>query len=101
MVPVSFIVQATDALSPSTAVVLTSAMSSEPDNGPNEGDQPHDLQGWLVGTADTSGFVRAERSGTGPGRIYSFEFEARDQAGNVASCGVDTVRVPHRPGESD
>jgi hypothetical protein len=100
MVPVSVIVQATDALSPSTAVVLASAMSSEPD-GLNEGDQPHDLQGWVVGTADTSGFVRAERSGTGPGRIYSFEFEARDQAGNVASCGVDSVRVPHRRGESD
>jgi hypothetical protein len=50
-----------------------------------------------VGTADTTGFVRAERSATGPGRVYSFRFETRDTAGNVAAC-VSTVTVPHAVG---
>jgi hypothetical protein len=43
--------------------------------------------------------VRAERSGKGAGRVYSFEFESRDQAGNVATCGVASVTVPHSNGK--
>jgi hypothetical protein len=97
MVPVSFTVNAVDAVSGPVGFVLASATSSEPDNGLGDGDQENDLQGWVVGTPDTAGFVRAERSAHGSGRIYSFRFESRDAAGNVATCGVSTVTVPRTP----
>ncbi len=95
MVPVSFDVSAVDALSGPGGFVLRSATSSEPDTGLGEGDQPHDLQGWEIGTADAAGFVRAERSPKGPGRVYRFAFESRDAAGNIGSCGAATATVPH------
>ena len=93
MVPVSFSVVVTDGASGTPGFVLTSATSNEPDNGVGDGDQPNDLQGWILGTPDTTGLVRAERSARGSGRIYSFQFEARDAAGNVATCGVATAPV--------
>ena len=99
MVPVSFAVSATDAFSGPTAFVLTSATSSERDSGLGQGDQPHDLQGWQIGTADTAGFVRAERLSKGPGRTYSFVYESRDQAGNAGSCTAATTTVPHAIGK--
>ena len=100
LVPVSFLVKATDSLSGATSVfTLASATSSEPDNGVGDGDQPNDLQGWTVGTPDTSGFVRAERSGRGPGRVYSFRYESHDAAGNVATCVVSTAIVAHASGK--
>jgi NHL repeat len=99
LVPVSFAVAASDALSGAGTFVLTSATSSEPDNGLGDGDQPNDLQGWALGTADRSGFVRAERSGKGPGRVYSFRYESRDAAGNVATCVASTAIVPHGSGK--
>jgi hypothetical protein len=97
MVPVSFAVTATDSMAGTTAFVLASATSSEPDNGLGDGDQPRDLQGWVVGTPDAAGFVRAERAAAGPGRVYRFRFETRDAAGNLAAC-VSTVTVPHAAG---
>jgi hypothetical protein len=99
MIPVSFTVTATDAMAGASGFVLASATSSEPDNGLGDGDQPHDLQGWVVGTPDTAGFVRAERAAAGPGRVYSFQFETRDDAGNVATCAVSTATVPHAAGK--
>jgi hypothetical protein len=93
MVPVSFSVHATDGLSGAGAFVLVSATSNEPDNGLGDGDHANDLQGWALGTPDTDGFVRAERSAQGSGRVYSFRFESRDAAGNVATCGVATATI--------
>jgi hypothetical protein len=94
LVPVSFSVTVTDGASGAPGFVLTSATSNEPDNGLGDGDQPNDLQGWTIGTPDTTGLVRAERSAQGSGRIYSFEFEARDAAGNVGTCRVATASIP-------
>jgi hypothetical protein len=39
-------------------------------------------------------FVRAERSGTGNGRVYTLTYEATDAAGNTAQATA-TVTVPH------
>ena len=54
----------------------------------------NDIQGWLAGTADVRGQLRAERAGSGPGRTYTLTYTAKDVAGNstTASC---TVTVPH------
>ena len=38
--------------------------------------------------------LRAERSGSGPGRIYTATIECQDAAGNVSTRDVQ-VRVPH------
>jgi choice-of-anchor C domain-containing protein len=73
---------------------LVSVTSNEPDNGLGDGDTANDIQGWALGTADTSGQVRAERSGNGDGRIYTIRYSSADAAGNIGACGV-TVVVPH------
>jgi Leucine-rich repeat (LRR) protein len=39
-------------------------------------------------------YLRAERSGTGTGRVYTLTYEATDSAGNVGTASV-TVTVPH------
>lgn len=77
---------------------LVSVISNEPDNGLGDGDTPNDIQGWSTGTADTSGQLRAERSGGGTGRVYTLTYQGADQAGNTATCSV-MVTVPHDQGK--
>ncbi len=84
-----------DALSGAAGFVLASATSSEPDNGRADGNTTNDIQGFDIGTPDTAGFIRAERSGKGNGRVYSLTYEGRDLAGNMAACTVLTRLVPH------
>ena len=73
---------------------LISVTSNEPDNGPGDGNTTNDIQGWAIGTPDTNGQLRAERSGTGNGRIYTLTYTGQDGVGNSASCSA-TVTVPH------
>jgi hypothetical protein len=73
---------------------LVSVTSSEPDSGTGIGDVPGDEANWAIGTADTTGQLRAERADTGPGRIYTLTYEGSDVAGNTARCSA-TVTVPH------
>jgi trimeric autotransporter adhesin len=88
-------VQATDICSIPT-VALSSAASSEPDDAPGGGDgnTRNDIQGAAFGTADFAFLLRSERSGSGPGRIYTIRYTATDSSGNQAH-DVDTVKVPH------
>ena len=85
---------ASDAGSGIAAVVLTSVTSNEPDDGLGDGDTPGDIAGWSIGTLDTAGQLRAERSGTGTGRVYTITYTATDGAGNATSASC-TVTVPH------
>ncbi len=94
MVAVTASVTVTDLTSGSAGFILTSVTSSEPDEGLGDGDFPNDIQGFIVGTSDTSGLLRAERSGIGNGRVYNLTYEGMDLAGNLATCSV-TVTVPH------
>jgi hypothetical protein len=52
------------------------------------------MQGWELGTADTHGQLRAERSGKGDGRAYTLRYTGADGAGNTATCSV-AITVPH------
>jgi hypothetical protein len=79
------------------AFTLVSVTSNEPDNGLGDGDTANDIQGWSVGTPDTSGQLRAERSGTGNGRVYTLTYQVKDVAGNTATCTA-TVTVAHDQG---
>jgi WD40 repeat protein len=97
MVAVQAAVSVNDALSGSGGFVLVSAASSEPDNGLGDGDTANDIQGFLFGTPDVAGSLRAERSGGGNGRSYGFRYRGFDGAGNAAVC-TTAVSVPHDRG---
>lgn len=76
---------------PSLVVQVT---SNEPVNGGGDGDMEPD---WTVvknGDGTVNVWVRAERAGSGPGRVYTITATATDCAGNSSSA-VGTVRVPH------
>jgi serine protease len=88
--PVSVAVSASDD-SGSVTVTLVSVTSSQPDSGLGREDVPNDIQGWITGTDDRSGLLRAERFNTD--RIYTLTYQADDPAGNTATCQT-TVTVP-------
>jgi hypothetical protein len=94
MVGITVEVSADDSVSGLTGFQLVSVVSNEPDNGLGDGDQPNDIQGWVLGSPSINGQLRAERSGKGKGRIYTLTYRADDRAGNRASCNA-TVSVPH------
>ncbi|MGA9752547.1 MAG: CARDB domain-containing protein, partial [Acidobacteriota bacterium] len=71
-------------------VSITGITQDEPGKGVGDGDTCPD--GFGVGTSQAQ--VRAERSGTGNGRVYVISFTATDAHG--AACnGVVKVGVPH------
>jgi len=93
LVTVAATVTVTDDYDPSPAVELVSVTSSEPDNGPGDGNTTGDIAGADVGTDDRSFQLRAERSGAGSGRTYTVVYKATDASGNVATASA-TVFVP-------
>ncbi len=99
MVRVQAVWQMSDACDPAAAVVLTSAISSEPDDAPgsDDGSTAGDIQDASLGTPDTSVMLRAERLADGPGRVYTLTYVARDASGNMASA-LGIVTVPHDEG---
>ncbi len=78
-----------DNLDPNPTVTLISVVSNEPDEGLGDGDMPDDIVINPDGTID----LRAERSGTGDGRIYTITYVATDACGNSTEA-VATVVVP-------
>ena len=69
-------VQVTDNC-PGVSFALTSVTSNEPDNGLGDGDTVGDIQDAALGTPDTQISLRAERQGSGDGRIYMVTYTAR------------------------
>jgi len=69
--------------------------SNEPDNGLGDGDLAND---WQIDLYGQNLLLRAERSGKGKGRIYSFNVYGWDDAGNWFDQIV-TVSVPHDKGK--
>jgi hypothetical protein len=85
--------KANDALSGLSPESLSvNGTSNEPDDGLGDGDSAPDI----VFNGD-SVQLRAERSGTGNGRVYTIMASATDQAGNSAMTTV-TCTVPHDQG---
>ncbi|KAF0146379.1 MAG: VBCS repeat-containing protein [Nitrospirae bacterium] len=79
-----------DNLTSNVQVELISVTSSEPDNGLGDGDTANDI----VVNADGTLSLRAERAGTGNGRVYTITYRATDFAGN-ATISSATAVVPH------
>ena len=79
-------------------VELGSITSSEADDAPGgaDGDTTQDIQGATTGAADFDFQLRAERSDTGDGRIYTVSYRASDAGGNAVMVTRDVV-VPIKP----
>jgi hypothetical protein len=69
--------------------------SNEPDNGLGDGDVAND---WQIDMYGQNLLLRAERSGKGKGRIYSFNVQGYDESYNWFDQIV-TVTVPHDKGK--
>ncbi len=76
-------------------ITITRIAQDEPTNGTGDGDACPDALG--VGTP--IGQLRAERSGTGNGRVYTISFTATDEKGAV-SQGLVKVIVPKATGQN-
>ncbi len=79
---------------PGAAFVLASVTSNEPDNGLGDGDTVGDIQSAALGTPDLDIRLRAERQGTGGGRVYTITYAATDASDNGAQSSA-VVLVPH------
>lgn len=94
LVSITASVQVNDLCDSNLIVTLVSITSSEPDNGLGDGDLAGDIQEANVGTDDRMFLLRAERSGSGPGRVYTVTYSVKDSSGNT-STGSSRVIVPH------
>jgi len=74
---------------------IIDVQSSEPVNGTGDGDTSPDWQ--ILGNHTVA--LRAERSGTGSGRVYTITLQATDAAGNVSVPKTVTVTVPKSQGK--
>lgn len=90
LVPISAAVAVDDGGPDPAGFMLVSVHSSQPDSGMAAGDEPDDIQGWAIGTADTAGLMRTERYGSD--RVYTLTYRGSDAAGNTAVCQT-TVTV--------
>jgi hypothetical protein len=89
-VTVQTTVDISDNIDPNPTLTLVSVTSNEPDDGLGDGDTPDDI----VVVDDFTFKLRAERSGTGDGRVYTITYEATDACGN-STTATATVTVPH------
>jgi trimeric autotransporter adhesin len=82
--------QCDGALDPDLAGRIVSIRSDEPEKAPGTGNTCDDA----VITGDATALLRAERAGSGDGRVYTIEFVMTDTAGNETP-GSCEVQVPH------
>ncbi len=84
------------------SVVMASVSSNEPDDAPGAGDgnTDHDIQDAMLLTPDYRFKLRAERSGSGGGRVYEVIYTALDGMGNAHSANA-SVTVPRSQAAND
>jgi hypothetical protein len=90
MVAVTLGVTTFDNCDPAPKSKIVSVSSNEPVNGTGDGDTAPD---WEI-TGDLTVNLRAERSGTGSGRVYTVTVICTDASGNI-STGSINITVPH------
>jgi hypothetical protein len=90
LVPVTIAVTAIDNVDPGPISRIYAITSNEPVVGAGSGTTSFD---WQI-TGQLTVDLRAERSGSGNGRLYTIHIECIDEAGN-RSTGIVTVLVPH------
>jgi len=87
------VVSAADNLSGVASFAVT-AVSNEPEDGLGDGDTAPDVVITGSGIQPRVVQLRAERSGTGSGRVYTITATATDGSGNTATA-QSTCTVPH------
>lgn len=90
MVPVTVSVTTSDICDPNPVSRILNVTCNEPVNSGGDGNTDPDTT--IVG--DLALLLRAERSGTGTGRVYTITVECRDASGNAATAQT-RVTVPH------
>lgn len=95
-VPIVVTVQAQDIGDAAPLASIVGITSNEPVNGLGDGDTAPD---WEI-TGPLSAWVRAERSGTGSGRVYTLLIQCVDLSGNV-STATATVTAPRDQGKKN
>ncbi len=90
MVQIAVSATATDNCDSTPVCSITGVSSNEPVDGLGDGDTSPD---WVI-TGDLAVDLRAERSGTGDGRVYTLTVTCTDACGN-SSVGNTTVAVPN------
>lgn len=96
MWPVAVTVDVSDVCHATPACRIVSVTSNEPVNGLGDGNTEPD---WRI-TGDLTMELRAERSGTGEGRVYTITVQCTDASGNSSAVRDVTVTVPHDQGKS-
>ncbi len=86
---------ATDPDGDPVTLTITGVTQDEALNGLGDGDTSPDAK---AGPSSHQVFLRAERSGTGDGRVYRIAFTGSDGAGGTCT-GAVTVSVPHDQGK--
>jgi len=94
-VDVTAIVDAFDDWDENPLITLVSVISNEPDEGLGDGDTPNDI----VIVDDFHFRLRAERAGTGAGRVYTITYQATDACGNATQVSA-VVTVPKSLGKN-
>ena len=85
---------ATDGDGDAVTITVGAVTQDEPVNGLGDGDTAPDA---VLGAGPSQVSLRAERSGTGDGRVYAVAYSVTDTAGSRCA-GVFTVGVPHDQG---
>jgi uncharacterized repeat protein (TIGR01451 family) len=98
-VPITVTVSVGDECDGTPHVRLVSIASNEGAGAPGSGNTSPDVRGADFGTDDRSFQLRAERSGSGSGRVYTITYEAEDASGNVTTRTA-TVGVAKSQGNS-
>lgn len=93
MVPVVVTITASDKCAAAVSKIV-SVSCNEPANAPGSGQTSQD---WQI-TGDLTVSLRAERSGSGSGRIYTINVQCTDTSDNT-STGMVTVTVLHDKGK--
>ena len=94
MVDVTVSAEVVDLIDGAPTARIVSVSSDEPVDGTGDGDTSPD---WEI-TGDLTLRLRAERAGTGSGRVYTITVEARDYSGNTT---LETIRVTVPKNRSD
>jgi rhamnogalacturonan endolyase len=90
MVPIEISAALVDLVDPAPTARIVAVSSNEPVNRGGDGDLSPD---WEI-TGPLTLNLRAERNGSGTGRVYTITIEGRDAAGNVTTSNVH-VTVLH------
>ena len=89
LVPVAVGVSVTDNCDPTPICRIATVTSNEPEDGLGDGDTAPD---WII-TGDLTLDLRAERAGSGVGRIYTITISCADASGNASEAAA-LVTVP-------